>query len=217
MLSLLSQFDLPGPVQMEEWAMLLAKAWLWATPFLLLLASLGYERHRQRTHIRLLYASLVLTILAKLLVPGNQGHGWGFRYLHGSWFVLPVLAALAMVPDEGRERAKDDLAGPVAWTRAGALAGLVILLPYFAWQAHAFIVDNLRQMPQAATGQPRVILIRPVNFSWDLAQNDPFLRESVIRMVSRGERLDRQMLARYFPDLVLLSQDQRGSVWGYPP
>jgi hypothetical protein len=52
-------------------------------------------------------------------------------------------------------------------------------------------------------------------YAQDLAHNDPFLREPVIRMVSRGRPLDDAMMAREFPDLVILARNYKGTVWGY--
>ena len=92
------------------------------------------------------------------------------------------------------------------------------MVPFFAWQVHVFMTAHLAQMPTAEHGVPRVVIISPFMqyYAQDLAQNDPFLRDPVIRMVTRGRRVDAQMMARQFPDLVLLSQGYKGSVWGYP-
>ena len=61
-----------------------------------------------------------------------------------------------------------------------------------------------------------MIIISPFMgyYAQDLVQNDPFLREPVIRMITQGRQADEAMMAMYFPDLVLLSRTYRGSVWG---
>jgi len=101
---------------------------------------------------------------------------------------------------------------------AAALASAVLVVPFLLFQVHGFISDHLAQLPQAEHGTPRVVIINPFGayYAQDLVQNDPFLRDPVIRMVTHGRQADREMIARHFPDLVLLESDYRGWVWGYP-
>ena len=212
-------FKLPGPTQLEDRLIAVSKIWLWAAPLSVLLAALGFWRHRGDTHFRLLVASAAVTFVGYLFVPLNQGHGWGFRYFHSVWFVLPIFAAAALAPAR-KEPATD--AGSEAnslgrWTLAGALGGLLIMTPYFAWQVHTFIGSDLAQIPATDHGQPRVIFINSSigYYRQDLVQNDPFLRESPIRMVTHGRSEDARMMAQQFPDFVLLTQSPRGSVCGY--
>lgn len=207
----------PGAQQLMERTVALGKIWLWATPLLVLLAGVGFWRHRRQAAARLLLASAALTFVGYLFVPVSQGHGWGFRYFHSAWFVLPILAALALVSGgaAGADRRAREW---VSWGRAGALGGLLILIPYFAWQVHAFIGAHLQQLPEAKVGEPKLIVVsRNGYYSLDLVQNDPFLREPVIRMASQGWDADQQMVADHFPGLVLLRREPRGEVWGLPP
>jgi hypothetical protein len=101
---------------------------------------------------------------------------------------------------------------------AGALASAALVVPFLLFQVHGFISDHLAQLPDAKHGTSRVVIINPFGayYSQDLAQNDPFLRDPVIRMVTHGREADRDMIARHFPELVLLESDYRGWVWGYP-
>lgn len=73
------------------------------------------------------------------------------------------------------------------------------------------------QLP-AAEGDARVIFIDPRGgyFNWDLAQNDPFLRNHVLRFTSRSPQADAAAMAELFPQYRLLGADRRGSVWGIP-
>jgi hypothetical protein len=194
----------PGEAQLLDRLMGLGKLWLWAAPLMILAAAVGFWRLRDSPQWRLLLASAVLTFVGYLFVPLNQGHGWGFRYFHSAWFVLPVFAAA--------------LIGPLArWALAGALGGLLVMIPYFAWQVHSFIGSHLAQTPHADHGRARVVLFDPESayYSQDLVQNDPFLREPIIRMFTHGREKDVAMLREHFPDLVLLSKTPLGSVWGY--
>jgi hypothetical protein len=213
-----SAFEAPSPDQVAYQAIYLSKAWLWASPLLPLLAYLGYREQSRRTVVWLLLASLLLTLVTRIFVPMTQGHGWGYRFLHPVWFVLPLFAALAVVPAgkiaglHGRM-----LTNAVAWSRAGALGALALLLPLFCWQVNRFIGGQLDLVPVAESGRPRVLLVRASNYyASDLIQNDPFLREPVTIMISLGRYRDGEMLSTSFPDLQLLGADSRGSVWGYP-
>ena len=62
---------------------------------LLLLAWLGGLRARNEM-LRLCFDSALLTFFAYFVIPFDQGHGWGYRYFHSAWGVLPVLAAAGM-------------------------------------------------------------------------------------------------------------------------
>jgi hypothetical protein len=97
-----------------------------------------------------------------------------------------------------------------------ALLSLVILTTFRALQVEQFMGRHLAQLPAAASGSARVLIIEPRGsyFAWDLAQDDPFLRNQVIRLTSRGAQLDRAMMAAQFPQYELLASDRRGSVWG---
>lgn len=197
----------------------LAKLWLWAAPALLIVAALGFWRHRNDVRVRLLAISAALTFVGYLFVPFDQGHGWGFRYMHSVWFVFPVLAALCFVqPRSKGSVAFSQAVSPISGYSAGAaLAGVLILLPLTAWQVNAFIRAHVAQLPAAEHGIPKVVIVNPYGayYSQDLVQNDPFLRGPVVRMVTRGRAEDARMMARHYPDLVLLKSAYRGTVWGY--
>jgi hypothetical protein len=209
---------LPGTVELSDRLIGLSKLWLWAAPLTILAAGAGFWRQRANTYFRLLLASATLTFIGYLFVPLNQGHGWGFRYFHSAWFVLPVFAAALIAPVRGTSASLPVDTNPLArWAQAGALGGLLVMIPYFAWQVHSFIGSHLAQIPQAERGQPRVVIFDPESgyYSQDLVQNDPFLRGPTIRLFTHGRQEDVAMLKEHFPDLVLLSKSPRGSVWGY--
>jgi hypothetical protein len=211
---------IPTGVQLFNRLIATAKLWLWASPLLLLAAGFGFWRHRHNTHMKLLLASAVITFVAYLFVPLDQGHGWGYRYFHSVWFVLPVFAGAALVaPRASAPEDKRVSSNPlVPWALAGTLGGLFIMTPYFSWSVHAFIGSHLAQLPQADHGTPRVVILDPEHgyYNVDLVQNDPFLAAPVLRMITHGPE-DQVMKAARFPELVVLSHDDRGTVWGTPP
>jgi hypothetical protein len=215
-----SVFKAPSAVMLEARLIGLAKLWLWAAPAMVLLAVAGAFRHWSDTRIRLLAGSALVTLIGFLFVPLDQGHGWGFRYFHSAWFVLPVLAASAMVPSarSGTSAAAADRWTPLSrYTQGAAVAGLLVMVPFFAWQVRSFIDAHLAQLPRADQGQARVVIINPAMayYAQDLVQNDPFLRQPVIFMITHGRKKDAEMIARHYPTLELLSQSYRGSVWGH--
>jgi hypothetical protein len=205
----------PGTAQVAT----LWKLWLWAVPGLVAVAALGAWRvRRERGPWLVMASSAVLTYAGYFLIPFDQGHGWGARYFHSAWLVLPLLAVAAM-----QDRIKAAAGKPQAQASAlpGYLAGcallsLVVLTTFRALQVEQFMARHLAQLPAAASGIARVVIIEPRGsyFAWDLAQNDPFLRNEVIRLTSRGAQLDRAMMAAHFPQYGLLASDRRGSVWG---
>lgn len=186
------------------------KLWIWAVPGLVAVAALGAWRLRkQQGYWLAMIGSALLTYFAYFLVRFDQGHGWGYRYFHAAWLVLPLLAAGAALD----KRAPSPLH---AYLAGCAVLSLAILTAFSALQVERHISRHLSQVPTAAKGSARVVIVDHTTgyYTWDLAQNDPFLRNPVIRLVSRNPQLDRDMMAKNFPQFELLGTDRRGSVWG---
>jgi hypothetical protein len=198
------RYETPSLVQHT---LVFAKLWLWAVPALLVAAALGAWRLRRERIWQILIASALLTYVGYQCLPIYQGHGWGYRYFHQAWLVLPLLAAGAL-----RASPRPALSGYLA---GSAVLSLALLTWFQALQIRAFVDRHLAQLPPIPA-QVRVVNINPLQgyYAWDLAQNDPFLRNPVLLLISQGERADREMMARVFPDLVLVSEDRRASLWG---
>jgi len=201
----------PRPGVLASQLMALAKLWLWAAPALVAAAALGAWRMRHAPGPwRAMAASLALTFAAYFFVRLDPGHGWGARYLHSVWLVLPLFAVAAL-------REKPEVG---SYAAACALLSLVLLTPFRATQVERFIARHLEQLPTAqAAGAPRIVFINPQYgyYSWDLVQNDPFLRGPELRMLSRLPAQDRALMAQRFPQYRLLTEDARGSLWVGPP
>jgi hypothetical protein len=210
---------LPGRTLLQDRAIGFAKLWLWAAPMLVVMSIYGAWIWRRATLAGLLVASAILTLLGYLFVPLSQGHGWGFRYFHSAWLVLPVLAGAALArPGEGRI----DLSEPNQlgkYSLAAALLALVCITPLVLWQVRSFMDAHVAQLPDAPAGTPRVLIISPSSgyYSQDLVQNDPFLRNEVVRMVTQGRAADAKMMRLEFPEYVMLAKTHKGTVWGYGP
>jgi len=98
----LAVLRLPNEAVLDMRLIALAKLWLWAVPALVLLAIVGFWRSRADMRVKLLAASAILTFIGYIFIPVSQGHGWGFRYFHSAWFILPVLAAGAFAAHPGQ-------------------------------------------------------------------------------------------------------------------
>jgi hypothetical protein len=197
-----------------------AKIWLWAVPALVAAAAIGGWRLRNERGLWVVIgASGWLTFVGYFYIPFDQGHGWGYRYFHSAWLVLPLFAVCAF-RTPARTAPSAAPAPPPAlagYMGACALLALTLLATQRALQVEQFIGRHLAQAPAAASGEARVSIVYPHGYyNWDLAQNDPFLRNRPIRLVSRGPERDRTMMAALFPQYRLLSEDRRGTVWGLP-
>lgn len=195
-----------APDESVLWARLIgvAKIWLWAVPGLLLLAIAGAWNNRDNAVCRLLVCSAVLTLVGYLLVPADQGHGWGYRYFHSAWLALPLLGAAAVRNEQLR-----------ALVVGCALLTLIFGVGFRAWQIHDFIADDLAQMPPYSGTERRIIILDPTAayYGADLVQNDPWLRGDVIRMITRGKSEDEAMMRAHFPDMHRVYSDLHGTVW----
>jgi hypothetical protein len=190
------------------------KLWIWALPGLLVLTGLGYKQRRENIPVQLLGASAVLTFAGYFIVTFDQGHGWGYRYFHPAWSVLPILAGAAVAGKSG------DYAGGRFWTlqkMAGALTlgSLLILVPWQLRNIEGFISAQLAQEPAAPTDKRSVVFLYPEQgfYLMDLVQNDPFLRSNSLRMVGKGEREDQEFLNNAHIKAVPLSANSFGQAW----
>lgn len=207
----LSIFVLPSMATLSQRIAGLTKLWTWAACGLVVLAAWGYWLARDRTPVRLLAAAVALTFIGYFAVPFDQGHGWGNRYLHSAWFVLPIFAAVAAAEDN---RSAADLRGMAAW---GIFLSLLLANALRLVQVEGFIGRQLAQVPPLtrSAAAHEVIFVDPRNgfYSVDLIQNDPFLRAPRIVMVKRtAESVDAMMAAR-FPGYARSASGPWGEHW----
>jgi hypothetical protein len=185
------------------------KLWLWSAPALVAAAVLGVPAAWSESGAwRALLGAGVLTYAGYFLLPFAQGHGWGYRYFHSAWLVLPLVAVVWARP-------RPALAGYLA---ACALLSLVLLTTLRALQVEQFIARHVAQLPAARQADAHFIFVdlRGGYYVWDLVQNDPFLRNRPMLLYSRGFDADRALMAARYPDARLLKADARGSIWGKP-
>ena len=125
---------------------------------------------------RALVLGLVLTLAAVLALLAYQGHGWGYRYVHGLLGSGCLLAAWTWAKiDDGVDEAGK--ARSRAVFLAVTAASMLVLFPIRAWQAHTFVDPYARADAEIrAVGTDAVIVDDAGTwFGADLVRNDPYL------------------------------------------
>ncbi|MGF1446362.1 MAG: hypothetical protein ACFBRM_09195 [Pikeienuella sp.] len=130
----------------------------------------------------LLAASLVVSFLPYPLLMPDQGHGWGYRYMHGLIGNLALLAtagwvALSQAPEPEIRRLR----------AAIVLLLLVTPLPLVAQKAigiHGFAATFQRSMDEITAMPADIVVIDDleVNYGMDLMQNAPDFTNRPLRM-----------------------------------
>jgi hypothetical protein len=191
-----------------------AKLWLWAMPGLVVLAVLGWWRGRRDPYVSLLAESALFTFVGFLFVPFDQGHGWGYRYFHSAWLVLPLLAARYVAePDlERRETVKPFAAALVVFS-------LLLVMPIYLLGTRQFVTQLVEQVPPAtAAGPLRLTFVYPDQgfYASDLVQNDPFLRGDDVRMLGDNPTSDAQFAKSLSPEAKEVARAPAGIMWQIP-
>ena len=189
----------------------LVKTWLWTVPMIPLLAVFAVARCRD-TRVQLMFWSAVSVFLGYLfLMPDDQGHGWGDRYFHAAWGVLPILAYAWIV--EIRKENPDRAGMLLARIGVGAVAYFLLAFPLRLWQVHNHMQEHLAQVPQSSKGIPgKIVLLNGHGYyAVDLVQNDPWMRGPKHVLYSQGADKDEAMLRRYFPACRLVAYPPYGS------
>ncbi len=150
----------------------------WQGPALLPLAALAYPALKRGDGIvRELVAGLLLTLAAMFLLLPYQGHGWGYRYIHGLLGSVALLGAYGWIALSERANPAET-AATRTFVVASSLIACLVLLPIHAIEAHDF-VRPYRKAVQAIMQTPADVVIvdeSGVLFGEDLVRNDPLLR-----------------------------------------
>jgi hypothetical protein len=198
-----SSVRLPSLAILEVRIAGLSKVWTWGSAGLLVLAAWGYLAGRAQAGVKLLGAALAITFFGYFFVRFDQGHGWGYRYLHSAWFVLPLFAAIALAQparEEGEERA--ELRNMACWA---VLLSLVAAVGLRLAQVDGFISRHLAQVPPLVravdSSRAEVVFmdIRKGFYVQDMVHNDPFLRSPRVLLVYRGPAEAEALMATHFP------------------
>ncbi|HMH28203.1 MAG TPA: hypothetical protein VK580_06440 [Steroidobacteraceae bacterium] len=205
-------FRLPDRSMIDIRVAEIVKMWIWAVPCLLLLAVLGRLRRGDDQHIRLLTQSAVLTFVGYLFFIFDQGHGWGYRYFHSAWGVVPILAACAM---NSQAQSNDRLA---AFAGAAAILNLVLVVPMQMMQMNGIITRHSAQLPSPRRPGNNVYFVSDGGFyRADLVQSDPLLRDNDLILFSRGDVLDAELMRQNWPAAVLVERRIGVEEWNLGP
>jgi len=191
----------------------LTKLWTWGALGLVPLAALGWWITRSRSEVRPFAASLATTFFAYMAFGGDQGHGWGNRALYSAWFVVPLLAGIALAEWQGLAVAQ--LQRFSAW---GAALCLVAANALRVLQADTFIETHLRQVPPLAhaptPGADEIVLVRLGRgfYTQDMIQNDPFLRGRIVMAMGNRQAAE-ALMARRFPRHQKSAEGEWGELW----
>ncbi|MFA7281782.1 MAG: hypothetical protein WC100_16985 [Sterolibacterium sp.] len=185
------------------------KLWLWSSPFLLVLAIHAAWKLPGRI-LKLMGASVLMTLLGYFLIPVNQGHGWGDRYSHSALGLLPVLAAAWICHVSTRDNPNRTLLPTIA---KAALLSLFLMTVLRAWQIGSFMSQHLAQLPPYPEGKPSIIFVRGGYYGMDLVQNDPWLRRQPRIFVSHGQSEDIALAQRLLPGGCIYADGQYA--WSY--
>jgi len=208
-----SGFSFPDKSMFDMRVAATVKMWIWAVPCLFLFAFLGFLRRRHDQRVQLLAASAVFTFVAYLFVIFDQGHGWGYRYFHSAWGVIPILAGCAMT---GRPESNGRL---VAFAGAAAILNLLIVVPWQLMNMDRDITRHYAQLPKPQTPGNNVYFIHGgVGFYLaDLVQMDPLLRGRDLFLFSRGPVLDGELRRQNWPTAVRVARAWGVEEWNLGP
>jgi hypothetical protein len=147
---------------------------------------------------RAILGGIALTIAAMTVLLAFQGHGWGYRYLHGQIGSACLLATYGYVR-------LSDWAGDLGHFRAitgAALTVSLLLVPLRAWQAHDFAAPYRKADAALAALDADVVLVDAPRHAYavDLVRNDP-------RLTNRPKRMTPLLLSD--AELVRLCRDYR--------
>jgi hypothetical protein len=148
---------------------------------------------RARGAQRSLLLGVLLTTLVMFIVLPYQGHGWGYRYLHGLLGSTCLLAAAAFDRLTRAVGPAERAAARIGFVLAAAVSVLV-LLPVRAVQVHRFVTPYAVADQAVRHAGRDLVLVddRGSLFTVDLVRNDPFLRNRPV-VLSMGALGPKQM------------------------
>jgi hypothetical protein len=211
--SMLDVFTLPNMQILFSREIGLIKLYLWVAPGLPILAYLACRHQWKEKWVRLFAASTACLLIGYLFVPFDQGHGWGYRYFHAAWFVLPVLSAIMLqrISEDAKLRRR-----AFGFAFAASIGSFLFLVPLRSYQTESLIREQLQQLPPPFDGNGHQIVFVKPNcgfISVDLIQNDPFLHSQEIRLISKGFEENARLAALLGSKPRLVSSAACGNRW----
>lgn len=151
----------------------------WQHLLLLPLLLLGLRAVRRDRLAAALAGGVGLTLTVMTVILPYQGHGFGYRYLHGligNMILLAVFGWIAL---------GDRLALWRPLLMRSTIAGLLALLPIQAWMAHGFYAPFARASARIEASDVDYVVVggSDAPFATDLVINPPFLGERPVRLL----------------------------------
>lgn len=167
------------------------------------------DEHRfSASYLWLLGMSLAFNFLLYFAVRFDQGHGWGFRYLHQSWLAIPILGGFFL-----------SRAG-VRWKKMAAIwcgLGLLVVIPIRATQMRAFLDATEQVRPSAPPATPSITFVRErTELASVWIQNDPFLRNPHWMLRSGSPAQNASVARRYLQNAHQVQRGEWGETWTGP-
>jgi hypothetical protein len=172
----------------------------WQNPLAIALFGLGaVAAFRAGGAIRASLFGILLTALAMLVIMPFQGHGWGYRYLHGVIGSACLIAGWTWTRLTAEFTAEEHGKANAAFVAVAALSVLVVL-PVHAWQVHRFVQPYARASAEIAGAEADVVLVdeRGIWYGADVVRNEPFLmnRPVVVRLAGLRPQVAAALCAR---------------------
>lgn len=125
-----------------------------------------------------LYGGALLTLGAVFILLPYQGHGWGYRYVHG------LLGSFALLGAMGWERLRRSGQAAEGLLAAGTALTLAIAMPFLLWKAHHYVAPYARvdRMIDGIDADFAIIDTMPPSFAIDSVRNGPKLEGRPIRL-----------------------------------
>jgi hypothetical protein len=136
---------------------------------------------RQRNiMIMAMLAACALPLAVKFMQVAFQGHGWGYRYLHGSLGLLCLLAAAGW-----RELQQRGMAYPLH-LKIGTSLTVAVAAPWLLWNAAQFngAYANVDKKLRTINSDVVIIDTRAAAYAGDLVLNRPTMDNRPIRMAA---------------------------------
>ncbi|ACA17198.1 hypothetical protein M446_2760 [Methylobacterium sp. 4-46] len=178
------QIGTVGPFARDQMVKNLVRFLIWENPLVLPLGLLAWPALRRGDGVlRPLAAGLLLTCAAMAVLSPFQGHGWGYRYLHGMIGSACLLAAAGWI-EATRGLAPDALARARGSVGLACLACLALVLPVHARVAHAFAAPYVAADAAIARAEADIVVVNDdrLAFAADLVRNAPDLSNRPLRL-----------------------------------
>jgi hypothetical protein len=153
----------------------IARLFAWQNLALVPLLVIAARRAEWSRPMRLLAASIALSLVPYVLLMPDQGHGWGYRYLHGligNFALLGTAGWLAVEKMEAQERSRTVMSLLVAGTLS-----VVVMLPLRAFQVEKLVAPFARAYQHISKIAADVVVVDTpsIYYGQDLVRNGPFL------------------------------------------